>query len=99
MSPRQNWNVPGTNLVCPRDEVGPSREGNPGILFLIYTAEAQFVPGTTPVRPWDIPETEGGRPFLSCLKFTWLKVFRSLYTIYAFMGSRQGWGCRAYACT
>ena len=33
---------------------------NPGFL-LIYTMEAQFVPGTHPVCPWDNPGDEGGR--------------------------------------
>ena len=51
MSPGQTGLVPGTN---------------PGFL-LIHTAEAQFVPGTNPVCPWDIPGTKGGRKSL-CVK-------------------------------
>ena len=38
-------NVHGTNQVCPRDKVGLS-QGQTQVFFLVYTAEAQFVPGT-----------------------------------------------------
>ena len=63
----------GTPRECPRDKPGlsPGQSGfvpgtNPGFL-LIYTAEAQLVPGTNPVCPWDIPGTKGGRKSL-CVK-------------------------------
>ena len=48
------------------DKVGLS-QGQTQVFFLFYTAEAQFVPGTNPVCPWDIPGTKGGRQSL-CVK-------------------------------
>ena len=56
----------GTPRVCPRDKVGLS-QGQTQLFSLFYTAEAQFVPGTNPVCPWDIPGTKGGRKSL-CVK-------------------------------
>ena len=85
----------GTPRECPWDRPGlsPGQSGfvpgtNPGFL-LIYTAEAQFVPGTHPVCPWDIPGTKGGRKSLCvkslCASFVpWIlfgNYYRKLYSI------------------
>ena len=59
-------NVVGTNRACPRDKVGLS-QGQTQVFSLLYTVEAQFVPGTNPVCPGDIPGTKGGRKSL-CVK-------------------------------
>ena len=45
----------------------PDLEKLYAVFSLFYTAEAQFVPATNPVCPWDIPGTKGGRKSL-CVK-------------------------------
>ena len=60
-------NVPGTNRVCPRDKVGLSR-GQTQVFPLLYTVEAQFVPGTNRFVPGTFPGCpKGGRESL-CVK-------------------------------
>ena len=41
--------------------------GQTRVFSLFYTVEAQFVPGTNPVCPWDKPVTKGDRKSL-CIK-------------------------------
>ena len=58
---------------CPGDKPGLSpgqsglSQGQTQVFSLLYTVEAQFVPGTNPVCPGDIPGTKGGRKSL-CVK-------------------------------
>ena len=69
---------PGQTGFCPRDKVGLS-QGQTQVFSLLYTVEAQFVPGTNPVCNGDIPGTKGGRKSLCVKKFMCL--FRSLFSV------------------
>ena len=64
----------GRPPVCHRDKpslsLGQTRWlslGQTRVFSLFYTVEAQFVPGTNPVCPWDKPVTKGDRKSF-CIK-------------------------------
>ena len=45
---------------------GRVSQGQTQVFALFYTMEAQLVPGTNPVRPWDNPGDEGWQKKIMC---------------------------------
>ena len=78
--------------ICPWDKPTLS-QGQTQVFSLFYTMEAQFVPGTNPVCPWDNPGDEGRHKRFMCSKFMCL--FRSLFLsnvrVKGLLGSEHSW--------